>query len=161
VVAAHAWTGRGDNARQLWDQAARELKKALETAAHEQRLITYAEVVCEISAFPIDPRSPELAKLLCEQITADVEDDRPLISSIVVGRRTNRPGNGFFKFARQFFRIEDDEIFWLGEVASVHNAFRRVHRRARPTSGSHRIRLASVHALDNSSEKDFIMSFFD
>ena len=161
VGAGRVWTGRGDEAKQLWDRATRELENALEVAAHEQRLITYTDAVSEITAFPLDPRSPELARLLCERISADVENDRPLLSSILIGRRTNRPGKGFFQFARQYFRIEDDEVFWLGEVASVHDAYRRMHRRARSTTAPHRIRLPKVEGLDTASEKDFIMSFFD
>jgi hypothetical protein len=162
VVADQVWTGRGDEAQQRWDRATRELENALEVAARDQRLFTYTDLVSEITAFPLDPRSPELARLLCERTSADVEADRPLLSSIVIGRRTNRPGKGFFQFARQYFRIEDDEVFWLGEVASVHDSYRRMHRRARSTTTApHRIRLAKVESLDTASEKDFIMSFFD
>ena len=161
MAASQLWTGRGDEANPLWDRAARELENTLEVAAREQRLITYTDVVAGINAFALDPRSPELARLLCEQISADVENDRPLLPSIVIGHRDNRPGKGFFQFASQYFRIEDNEIFWLSEVASVHHFYRQMRRTARSTTASHRIRLAQLEDVDTSSEKDFIMSFFD
>lgn len=161
MATGRAWTRQGDEAKQLWHRAAEELANALEGAASRLQLITYADVVSQINAFPLDPRSPQLARLLCERVIVDVENDRPLLSSIVIGRRTNRPGKGFFQFARQYFRIDDDEVFWLGEVASLHDSYRRASRRAQPASISRRIRLAEAKTLDSANENDLIMSFFD
>jgi hypothetical protein len=155
------WAARGPEARALWDRAALELEQVLEVAARDQRLVTYTDVVSEITAIPVHPRSTELARLLCERTVADVAGDRPLLSSIVIGQRTNRPGRGFFEFARGYFWIEDEEVFWLGEVASVHDEYRRRRRRSDVASAAHRTRLMNTRPTDFASEKDFIMSFFD
>lgn len=153
--------GNDREAELLWVRATEELERVLEVAAREQRLITYTDVVAEITALSLDPRSPELAKLLCERIITDVNSDQPLLSSIVIGRRTNRPGKGYFQFVRRYFRIEDDEVFWLGEVDSVHAYYRRRNRNSPAPTASRRIRQAKAKSLNKSNEKDFIMSFFD
>lgn len=149
-----------------WDDARAELETALERIAREQSLATYADLAAEIRSVPLDPQSPELARLLCERIAADVQADRPLLSSLVVGRRTNRPGGGFFAFAGRFFRIDDHDEFWLAEVAASHSYYRR-HGARRRSVGAPVRRPAPVASSPHTgpaadlSDKDFILSFFD
>lgn len=161
MVDESAWEERGDRAVQIWTRATTELQTLLEAVAHQQRLVTYTDVVSEISAISMEPRSTELARLMCERTAADAQEDRPLLSSIVIGRRTNRPGRGFFDFARKFFQFEDEETFWLTEVSAVHEAYRRRSRRRRTLSTPHRVRIETASPVTVEDEKDFIMSFFD
>jgi hypothetical protein len=95
-------------------------------------------------------------------VTADVEADRPLASSIVIGQRSNRPGKGFFRFASQYFHIDDDEVFWLTEVEAVHTFYgRRSRRRSHAPVHSHRVRVPTSQRPLDVNEAQFIMSFFD
>ncbi len=152
--------------RSNWDDAKTELAAALERTARDQSLATYADLAGLIRSVRLEPQSPELARLLCERILEDVDADRPLLSSLVVGRRTNRPGRGFFAFARRLFRIDDDDEFWLAEVAASHGYYRRNGARRRSVAAPVRYP-APVASSPNTgpaadlSDKDFILSFFD
>lgn len=143
-----------------------ELASTLERVAREQSLSTYADLAAAIRSVQLEPQSPELARLLCERIVADVEADRPLLSCLVVGRRTNRPGRGFFSFARRYFRIEDDDEFWLAEVAACHDYYRRSRLRRRGVGTPVRQPVAAASSPNSDraadiSNKDFILSFFE
>lgn len=149
-----------------WNCARVELETALERVAREQSLATYAALAEEIRSVPLEPHSPELVRLLCERIVEDVEADRPLLSSLVVGRRTNRPGRGFFDFAGRYFHIDDNEAFWLAEVAGSHGYYRRSRVRRRSVAAPIRDLLAdslspSKRPDAGLSDRDFILSFFD
>lgn len=146
----------------IWKRAARELNQALEEAARSQRLMSYTEAASAVRCARLDAHSVELVRLLCERVTADVQTGRPLLSSIVIGQRSNRPGKGFFRFAGQYFHIDDEEVFWLTEVDAVHRHYgrrsRRGHRDAVP---DRKVRAVALQNSVDVSETDFIMSFFD
>ncbi len=154
-------TENTDGANQIWNRATLQIEEILQFTALQQRLITYSEVSSGVTALSLEPRSFEFARLLCERIDYDVTNDQPLLSSIVIGRRTNRPGRGFFQYMRRYFLVEDDDLFWLSEVKSVHDYYRRSHRSSTPTKAIRRASLANVKKTDALSEKDFILSFFD
>lgn len=148
------------------DVARTELEEALEDVAIRQSLCTYTDLVASIRSVALEPRSPELVRLLCERMVVDLQEERPLLSSLVVGRRTNRPGRGFFEFARRYVRIDDDDAFWLAEVTSSHGYYRRTRGRRQGVEVPVRHHVAAATSAQSSplmdlSDKDFILSFFD
>lgn len=146
----------------IWERASRELNQALEDAARAQRLMSYSEAASAVRCLRLDAHSVELVRLLCARVTVDVEADRPLVSSIVIGQRSNRPGKGFFRFAGQYFHIGDEELFWLTEVDAVHRHYgRRLRRGHSDPVPDRKVRIVAPQNSVDVSENDFIMSFFD
>lgn len=147
---------------QQWNRASRELRGALEDAAQLRKTLTYADAANAVRSMELDAVSVRLAHLLCKQIKDDVADDLPLLSSLVIGKWRNQPGQGFFRFARQYFRFQDDEVFWLAELEAVYNHYgRRGRRRGTAPRMSHRIALPNPQKQRPEDQGTFIMSFFD
>ena len=140
-----------------WTEALSEIRTVLESVARSGRVLTYADLTREACTdFELRPQSPELAKLLCELLVEDAANDRPLLSSLVINRLTGRPGKGFFRLARHYYRFSDDEKFWLEELSSLYafygasDAKSKAHRR-------NAVRVADRHL----SPEEHILSFFD
>jgi len=145
-----------------WHRASRELRDALEDAARHRKTLTYTDAAKAVRSLEIDAASIFLAHLLCKQIKDDVAGDLPLLSSLVIGKWRNQPGQGFFRFARQYFRFQDDEVFWLAELEAVYNHYsRRARRRVSAPSMAHRLALPTPQEQRPEDQADFIMSFFD
>lgn len=145
-----------------WAAAARQLRESLESAARLKKTLTYTDAARSVRAIQLDAVSPRLAELLCEQIHHDATHGLPLLSSIVIGHRRNQPGRGFFRFARQYFRFDDDERFWIAEVEAVYAHYgRRSRARTSDNNMSHRVALAKPKPQRPEDQADFIMSFFD
>jgi hypothetical protein len=66
---------------------------------------------------------------LCREISeAEVENDRPMLSAIVVTIK-GTPGGGFYKLAKHLGRLKDESAegkrrFWEAEKAAVYNTWR-------------------------------------
>lgn len=65
----------------------------------------------------------KIAKILDEVNYYEHQHGRPMISAVVIRQDINMPGEGFFECARQLnkYRESNDLIFWVHELASVHN----------------------------------------
>lgn len=145
-----------------WTAAARELRGALESAARHRQTLTYTDAAKAVRCMDLDATSTALVLLLCQQVREDAANDLPLLSSLVIGRRRNQPGKGFFHFARQFFRFEDNERFWLAEVEAVFSHYGRSPRRRPSTPGmTHRVAVPTSPEQRPEDQNEFIMSFFD
>lgn len=154
--------GGSRSGQQLWDVASRELRDALESAARLRQTLTYTDAAKAVRCMDLDATSTPLVQLLCQQVRKDAANNLPLLSSLVIGRRRNQPGKGFFQFARQFFRFDDNERFWLAEVEAVYNHYgRRARRRGTETGMTHRVALATPQQQRPEDQAAFIMSFFD
>lgn len=145
-----------------WSAASQELRYALESAARLRQTLTYTDAARAVRSMELDATSTALVLLLCQQLREDAANDVPLLSSLVVGRRRNQPGNGFFQFARQFFRFDDNERFWLAEVEAVFSHYGRSTRRRASTPGmTHRVAQPTSPEQRPEDQIEFIMSFFD
>lgn len=128
----------------------------LQTAARHRRVLTYADLAREAStAFDLGPSSPELARILCELLVDDASNDRPLLSSLVINKQTGRPGKGFFRLARHYYRFRDDEQFWLDELTAAYEYYGAAARTSRRRRSGRRV--PEVHI----STESHILSFFD
>ena len=145
-----------------WSSAIRELRRALEQAAQLQQTVTYADAAKAVKSMQLDALSTTLVLLLCELVRDDVDQDAPLLASLVIGKRRNQPGRGFFKYVRRYFHFDDDEIFWLAELQAVYDHYgRRVRRRSAQNGMNHRVALPSSSEQRPEDQSDFIISFFD
>jgi len=154
--------GGSRSAEQLWDVASRQLRDALESAARRRQTMTYTDAAKAVRCMDLDATSTPLVHLLCQQVREDAANNLPLLSSLVIGRRRNQPGKGFFQFARQFFRFDDNERFWLAEVEAVYNHYgRRARRRGNETGVTHRVALPTPPEQRPEDQNSFIASFFD
>jgi hypothetical protein len=149
---------RGEVAVSEWAAALDETDGILKDAARRKKLLTYSDLASSVTTYDLEPRSPELARLLCELLISDVKAGKPILASLVVGHRSGRPGKGYFRLARSCFRFTDDEEFWLGEVKASFDQYS-----SKPAD----YRRPKAHAIQTkpqlSDEKvnEFIMSFFD
>lgn len=142
----------------VWTAALAETESILQDAARRGKLLSYTDLASSVTTYDLEPRSPELARLLCELLISDVKSGKPILASLVVGLRSGRPGKGYFRLARNFFRFTDDEEFWLGEVtASFDQYSSKPARYSRPKASV----IESKTRLSNEKVNDFIMSFFD
>lgn len=143
----------------LWKTAKEQLDTVLERVARQRSLITYSDLANEITAVPLTPESPGLARLLSERQAEDIEANGPLFTSLVVGRRTNKPGKGFFGLSKNWFILDDEDQFWLNEVAASHNHYLRRRQRTGPVRVS---ASPSRPAVFNTvlDDQEFIISFF-
>jgi len=69
----------------------------------------------------------EVGRILIAQVldainTEEVNEGRPMISSLVIYQKEGRPGPGFFTCARGLGRLKgkDEDGFWVKEVLAVH-----------------------------------------
>ena len=64
----------------------------------------------------------EVAGILRAISTAEHAAGRPLLSVVVVGAKTGRPGKGFFKLAQRLGRYDGaaDRAFFAQELRRVH-----------------------------------------
>ena len=71
----------------------------------------------------LDDHRMRMAQFLDRISTSEHEAGRPLLSAVVIGKGTNRPGKGFFELARRLglHGSSDDRKYWLQERQRVHD----------------------------------------
>jgi hypothetical protein len=71
-----------------------------------------------------------VGRLLDEINRAEHAAGRPLLSAVVVGAETSRPGRGFFECANDLGRHtdDDDDAFWVAELKRVYDHWTPTHR---------------------------------
>ena len=71
----------------------------------------------------LDDHRIRIAQILDGISTSEHEAGRPLLSAVVIGKGTNRPGKGFFELARRvgLHGSSDDRKYWLQERQRVHD----------------------------------------
>lgn len=92
-------------------------------AAQNTRVIYYAELG-ELLDFSMDNphHRTELGRILGEISTEEDSNCRPLLSAVVVHKEDHRPGEGFFKLAKELGKqkpYEDDDTFYSSELQRV------------------------------------------
>jgi hypothetical protein len=98
------------------------------TAARYRGTVLYQEIA-EIMGLPLTGSfmGRELGVMLGEISEAEVSERRPMLSAIVVSTMTGKPREGFFKYARGFGRLQDDDEwdFWEKEKEEVYTTWRK------------------------------------
>ena len=95
----------------------------LRAVARAGRTVTYNDLAAVVGLDMDDPAAArEVAGILRAISTVEHGAGRPLLSVVVVGVKTGRPGKGFFKLAQRLGRYDgaDDEAFFAQELRRVH-----------------------------------------
>ena len=100
----------------------------LRAVARAGRTVTYNDLAAAVGLEMDDPAAAgELAGILRAISTAEHAAGRPLLSVVVVGTKTGRPGKGFFKLAQRLGCYDGaaDGAFFAQELRRVHEHWRR------------------------------------
>lgn len=105
----------------IWDQAKTEMRTILVNCARERKMITYSQLVGQVTTIQFEPRDARLDTMLSEITKAEDAAGRGMLSAVVV-RKLNemRPGDGFFELAKSLGRdVSDIDKCWLEELRRV------------------------------------------
>jgi len=71
----------------------------------------------------LEPRNPILWGMLDEINRHEHQENRPMLSAVVINQAENIPGSGFFECARGLglFHDEDTLLFWINQLNAVWN----------------------------------------
>lgn len=100
----------------------------LRAVARAGRTVTYNDLAAVVGWDMDDPAAArEVAGILRAISTAEHAAGRPLLSVVVVGAKTGRPGKGFFKLAQRLGRYDGgaDGAFFAQELRRIHAHWRR------------------------------------
>ena len=100
----------------------------LREIARTGQTITYNDLATPVGLDMDQPdQARELAGALRAISTAEYEAGRPLLSAVVVGAKTGRPGRGLFKLAQRLGGYDgaDDGAFFAEELRRVHEGWGR------------------------------------
>ena len=108
-----------------WEEAKEEGRQAMIAEARHKGLISYSDLVAEISALDLDPRSTDLAHMLGEISTEEHQAGRGMLTVVVVHKSGDgMPGSGFFELARSLgYDTRDRVAFWATELDKVHRTW--------------------------------------
>ena len=104
----------------------------LRAVARAGRTVTYNDLAAVVGLDMDDPAAArEVAGILRAISTAEHAAGRPLLSAVVVGAKTGRPGKGFFKLAQRLGRYDGaaDRAFFAQELRRVHEHWQRAGER--------------------------------
>ena len=105
------------------EDIAERLGEQLRTVARFGKTITYNDLAALVDLDMDDPvDAKELAGGIRAVSLSEHGFGRPLLSTLVVGLKTRRPGKGFFRLAQQLGRHDgfDDGTFFAHELRRVH-----------------------------------------
>lgn len=96
-------------------------------AAKDQKKLNYADVA-KIMGIPETGNymGAETGHLLCEISENEHNNERPLLGAVVVKSNMGIPGDGFFTFACQLHKLEENatpeqkKVFWRNELNQVY-----------------------------------------
>lgn len=114
---------------QVWKKAKKEALLAISSRAKRRGMITYGELIQNISSIQFDFNDAShrytLGVLLGELSCEEYEAGRGVITSIVVHKRGDtEPGNGFFELANQLgYDISNKTLCWINLVKEVYRAW--------------------------------------
>jgi hypothetical protein len=100
----------------------------LQRVAREQSQTTYSDIAPLAGLNMESPADRNaIADILREISTFEHDNNRPLLSVVVLHRDNNMPGDGFFKLARTLgvYSGKDDLTFFIRELRRVHDYWRQ------------------------------------
>lgn len=109
--------------RPILKDIAERLGEQLRTVARFGKTITYNDLAALVDLDMDDPvDAKELAGGIRAVSLSEHGAGRPLLSTLVVGLKTRRPGKGFFRLAQHLGRHDgfDDGTFFTHELRRVH-----------------------------------------
>jgi len=105
------------------EEKAETIRQHLVQVARQKGIKTYTEVGNWVGLdMSWEPARIQIAQLLDMINENEINEERPMISALVVHKEDGRPGVGFFQCARGLgkFAGNDEDGFWANEVKAVH-----------------------------------------
>ncbi len=106
----------------------RRLYDRLKEVATAQKVVYYSEIAPLVNLdMSLPPDRAEIGRLLGEISEHEHAQGRPLLSVVVISQDGNKPGEGFFKLARelQLYAGPDEDTYWNTEIKRVWAAWKR------------------------------------
>lgn len=91
----------------MWDQVKTKMRELLIQVARVEATISYSELASHVN---LHHRNPKFMRLLYEIADDDLQNQRPLLATLVVNKATGRPGEGFFSEITP----DERETYWQG-----------------------------------------------
>ena len=108
----------------VWEGAKREAQQARVTAARQETTVSYSDLTKQIQAIQFAPHDFNLFHLLGQISTREVEEDRGMLTAVVVTQEDGLPGQGFFHLASQLgLDVSDPDAFWVSELRKVYSSW--------------------------------------
>lgn len=104
----------------------RDIYERLKEVARAGESITYAEIAPMAGLDMSKPADRnEIGRILGTISTREYEEDRPLLSAVVVRSDSRYPGKGFFTLAQELgiYDGSDDWAFFERQLARVHECW--------------------------------------
>lgn len=94
-------------------------------AAKRRAMITYSELVAQITTIDLQAHDTRLDHLLGEVSSEEHAAGRGLLTVVVVHKTGDmEPGPGFYELAKHLgIKVADKQKFWIGELHKVHAAW--------------------------------------
>lgn len=87
--------------------------------------MTYTQLAEKIASVFLQPDDAYLAFLLDEISREESAAGRGMLTAVVVHKSDGKPGQGFFKLAKQLgHNTSDQDMFWIEELRVVHKSWR-------------------------------------
>lgn len=147
--------------KSIWSLAVEQVGAVLRDTASKRALISYSDLARKVVAVDLAPRSPELARVLCEISMENAAASQPWLTSLVINHASGRPGRGFFKLARHYFQFEDDEMFWLGEVSAAFDEYGTTSKERGMSARTTAVPRPRQVPVSSTAVDQLILSFFD
>ena len=114
---------------ETWTAAREWLTRRLQRVADEKRTIAYSRLCEEMRSkgiIHLDPHGTRLAGLLGQINVLEHDAGNPLISAVVVSKKTMEPGLGFWNTAKDLgIKVGDSpderQAFWLQSLNDCYN----------------------------------------
>jgi len=105
-----------------WEAAKDEARSILYDTAKSNGLISYSELVAQITKVELEAHDTRLDHFLGQIAGEDDEDGKGLTTVLVVHKSGDQmPGPGFFEMAEGRGRnVSDPVAFWMSELKAVH-----------------------------------------
>jgi hypothetical protein len=112
-----------------WLSAREWLTHRLRQVAHDQGTTYYGDLCAEmkrVGVISLEPHGTPLAGLLGQINVVENDQNRPLLSAVVLSKETGAPGVGFWNISEQMGidvgRTTDErERFWLESLRACHD----------------------------------------
>ncbi|MRS04693.1 hypothetical protein EG832_15975 [bacterium] len=106
-----------------WEEAKNEARAILIERAKVRGLISYSDLMYQITSIKMDPHDVRISPFLEEISLAEHSGGRPLITAIVTHKTGDmQPGHGFYELAKKLGKdITDLTKCWVEEFKKVHS----------------------------------------
>jgi len=108
-----------------WDAAKLQARQAMIEVARKRGMITYSDLVKQITAIQFDPYDIRLFHMLGEVSSEEYNHNRGMLTAVVVHKYGDmEPGSGFWILADHLgLKITNKLELWISELHKVHRVW--------------------------------------